>query len=484
MNADLSTLPNETVFMILEKLDFQSLLAVNRTCKWIHVVSNRLVEKRTTFHFYYPFPSWSIVMNLWRQYETVTLRYDDFIDELGKTSKALSMLDCRNVKTVNLVIIFMKLYYSEEFVEFIRQLPKLKNIRFIGRNRSLEEELKKYATLTFVDNEEKEIGSVSCLDEMDFLDDFKDSSQVRCLSILNFKTSEEPSEITNFIQSHHIDFDCVEELHLSCLGFITGKPKSLLLFKNLRKLVVNDWLGSSIDLEFLQSIYENNKQTLRFLEVDLDFNKCEAIPSLNLALKLQSFRLSYFKDYFQVRPFIAEFLKQQGSNLKELIIKNIPIEQLPFSEMEALTELDIQMNHWLYILSDDLFKILTLKFSETLEKLVLRGIRSTSGSHRYKFPSLKKLIFEGNTPFLFHFLEAPNLEHLVYYCNSDDFPDLKIFPRLRLLFVHLNSFPLSELLGIIRNSPFLETLAIEIQTEVLEDALDALWVCRTCSFVA
>lgn len=467
----LKSLPVEILFKIFRNLERDDLLSINKTCKWMHRISNKVIENKLRLHLYFPFPSNKILIKSNRYYENITLRYDDFIDEMESTLKTISNFNYTNVRSVSLIV--KAGLYSIEFLEFIRKLKKLKQIRLIGRNKLLEKTLKEIVPLIiFTKLEDCEIGSVEFLEEIEFLTEMKSRPGIRCLTIVNLKTSDEPKEIENYIKLNNLNFETVEELCIYSLKYLKENTQSLLLFTKLKKLVINDWKNCYKDIYYIQDIYRNNIKTLEFLEINMNFNKSSLMPPVKL--NLRNLKISYFANYLEANPFLIKSLKYQGFFLKRLELENVPIEELPFENMTALKDLRIVLCHWFVILSDDLHKTIS-KVCTNLEILTLKGIRSTHTDVRkiYKCPNLRKLVFEGDFDILSSF-KAPLLAQLIYRCKENRLPDFKKFPKLRVLILELLKCTINNIFDILLNCRELEVLSVNIEEMHLKKVLNGL----------
>lgn len=519
-------LPNEMILEILRYLPFKDRISLSSCNEILYSITKDSIEKDTNFKLHFPFPDLEMVSKLMRGYETMTMRYSDFIHEEEKTKAYLDSSNCKP-KCLLLNIFMDSFEINEIFEKFIQNNQHLKSIKINFHNNEVIDyissklpqielhALKVTQSLSnpssnfnpkFVENLEVFNSEGDEINEIDLIKILNKFRNIKRFRTYHLKSSERVRDATNLIKELNLESLNLERLDLYYAEEISESSPILSLFKNLKSFMChfqNDEIEYSEDsFKFAHKIYTNNANTLKVLSL-----KVFGVPQLKNLLPTSSIGLEELHFFScdtdePTKSFLIQILTEQSENLKKLYLECLNIDEEIFLKITSLEKLEtisfrtceIDFNGSFNIspknlrlsfssISFNCFKTILKNesFSRNIEILHLDDFQITSSTSEddfedINFPNLKSLVYrtygEGDEVHQFiRKLKAQSLEKLKYGFVWETPPSFQKFSKLKVLVVE-PLYKNFENVNLLTNLENLEILELFVDLNILGKTLE------------
>lgn len=526
-DTQLLDLPKEMILEIISYVSCKDQLSLSLVNRELFTITKDAIEKQTILKLFFPFPDLCMDSLLSRNYQTVSLRYWDFVYEYETTKRFVKLLQY-GPRALNLQVYIDAFKSSELFDTFIGSNRNLKTVKMDNNyNDLIDHCLKKFSwielqvlratlsvkqtTMRFnadsLENLELFNSDEDHIDEIDLIKNLGTFRKLKRLQAYRVKTAERPIECKQLMKEFNFfELSKMKTLDLYYSEEIAENSSFLCLFRNLESLTCH-FQDTEIDyseesFKFAQTIFANNEETLKTLILKIVGipQIISFLPKLNSKIRLNelNFFSSDTNDHSQ--SLLTQLLDQQSLYLRKLTLEGITLNEDIFGKIVSIgnleefslqtCEVDFSYANILNLkrlkiafssISRDCLKSILENehFQNSIDVLHLDDFQmSYSEADRFEqllFPNLKCLIYRtyGDAEEVEHFiqqLEAPLLEFLKYGFVWNSAPSFQKFSNLKVLVVQplYKSVDEINLLLILEK---LEVLEIFVELKILSEVL-------------
>lgn len=525
-STQLLDLPTEIILEIINFLAYKDKLALSLVNQELFIMTKESIEKQSIVDAAFPFPELGSFLT--RSYNTVSVRYWDFVYEFEKADRFMNLLKYgpkalqlqvyidyfkdsdlfersiesnRNLKTIQ-----MNNYYAELIEYCLSKFPRIE-LQVLKATLSVKQPAFKL-NADYLENLELFNPEEDHIDEIDLIRTLSKFRNLTRLQTYHLKTSQRPSEVIQLMKDINLlRLQKMKRLDLYYTEEIAEYSSFLSLFQNLESLMCHfqepDIVYGEDSFKFARLIYANNEKTLKVLSLKI-FGLPQImnfLPNNQIRLRELIFFSCDSNDY--THNFLVQLLNQQALHLKKLSLEGITIDNEIFQKivsLENLDELSLQACEIEFPYADIMsLKKLRISFSSisrdcfksilgneqlqsNINVLHLDDFQPTySEEDRFElflFPSLKCLVYKtyGDAEEVQHFikqLQAPLLEILKYGFVWNTAPSFQKFSNLKILVVQAlyKKFDDIKLLLTLEK---LEILDIFVDLIILPEVLETL----------